>query len=132
MDQRSPPLPPARARTKQDLFSDERLRRVRLRHKLRRLTQLCLDCEDLKTCAFGQRLVQIHQQRCKAQVGDDFWYCAKCAHSLGSYCAIDQAQLATALHEQLGRCTEKRGWTLPLPLIRFDILDTSRPQRKPV
>lgn len=107
-----------------EFFSTDRIRRIRVRNRARRLTEYCVACDDIRSCQFGQLLKNIHETACVTQVGEDFHYCSKCAHTLNGDCPIDQAQLSDALHEQLARCTAKRGYRLPLCLLRFDVLST--------
>lgn len=114
-----------------DLFSDERIRRVRVRNKVRRLTELCLDCKDLSDCRFGQQVKNLHEKSCKPQVGDEFRYCAGCLYTLGGECEVDKANLSDSLHQQLAHCTSKRGYGLPLLLIRFDVIHRSGAAKKP-
>lgn len=110
-----------------DFFSADRIRRIRIRNKARRLTEYCVVCNDIKACQFGQLLKTIHETSCALQVGQDFMYCSKCEHTLNGDCPIDKAELSEALHEQLGRCTAKRGYGLPLCLLRLDVLAKTRP-----
>ena len=113
---------PGYAPVADNVFTDERVARIRVRNKARRLTALCLACEDIADCPFGLQLKEIHENFCSAQVGNDFRYCAKCHLTLTGDCPIDAAEMAEDLYEQLGRCTAKRGLSLPLILVRLDVL----------
>ena len=109
----------------QHLFSEERVHRIRLRYKARRLTEYCLACDETGSCGVGRRLTTVHQNCCVTHVGADFRHCASCSLTLTATCPIDQAALADALHRQLAHCTDKRRTALPLCLIRFDVLTAS-------
>lgn len=104
------------------LYSEEELVAIRVRGRARTLTKLCVDCQDLGDCAFGRRLEQVHREFCEPQVGADFKHCSQCSRTLDGSCAIDQAALAAELHEQLGRCTEKRRFEMPFAIVRWDVL----------
>lgn len=104
------------------LYSPDELAAIRVRGKARALTRLCIACEDLAGCAFGRCLAALHREFCAPQVGEDFRHCSKCSRTLDGSCGVDQAALAAPLHEQLGRCTEKRGFDMPFSITRWDVL----------
>lgn len=113
------------------LFPQERIRALKTRGKARILSQLCIACGDIASCDLGRRLENIYRQVCQPQVGNDFRHCAKCVHTLERTCAIDRASLAEALHEQLGVCTLKRGFDMPLAIVRWDVLFRGSPAALP-
>lgn len=113
---------PDRSLDPPEIFSDERIQRIRIRGQARRLTELCLVCDVIEACVFGRRLRSIFKEFCEPMVGDDFRRCAKCPRTLDNDCAIDRNGLAQALHEQLGRCNVRRNFDMPLTLMRFDLM----------
>lgn len=112
----------AAAQVKLDLFSDERIARCKLRNRVRRLTELCIECRDLGACAFGMDAKRMHETYCQPQVGNNFRRCSGCSCTLTDECPVDKARLADTLHAQLAICTAKRGLSLPLCLVRFDVI----------
>lgn len=104
------------------LYSDDEVQTIRARGKARRLTELCVSCADLKSCELGKVLDRLHADHCRPEIGDQFRRCTDCRHTLQSDCAVDQANVAPALHEQLAVCTEKRGFDMPFCLVRWDVL----------
>lgn len=104
-----------------NLYTNERIEIIRLRRRVRLLTELCLKCDEGKSCVLGMEISYLHNNHCKLQVGNDFKHCAKCSQTMGDGCPIDQSKLGVAMHEQLAYCTKKRSGDLPFPLIRFDI-----------
>jgi hypothetical protein len=104
------------------LFPDELVDRLRVRGKARRLTELCVSCDIVHNCSLGAKLNKIFHDVCKPEVGMEFRYCADCSRTLGSACAIDQAELKQALHEQLEHCNVRRNFEMPLTLLRLDLM----------
>lgn len=102
-------------------YTSERIDTLRLRRRIRLLTELCIDCDEGSKCLVGSKIISLHNDHCKDQVGNDFKYCAKCSHTMGNKCPVDQKKLGDSVHQQLAYCTKKRGCSLPFPLIRFDI-----------
>lgn len=103
------------------IYSVEELHTINVRGKARRLTKLCVACEELGVCTVGRRLWQLHHKFCEPEVGPDFRHCAQCSRTLEG-CAVDAAALDGELHDQLAHCTRKRGFEMPLLLARWDVL----------
>lgn len=103
-------------------YSEDEIRIIRTRGKARRLTQLCVACEDLSHCSLGRLLDRLHRECCRPEIGDEFRRCAGCSRTLRDDCVIDMADLSKPLHDQLAVCTAKRGFNLPLNLLRLDVL----------